>query len=226
MSGSNGGNAFGRQAVATLQAELEQRLAVLEAYPVERELEQEGNLSTLLKIALKNEVEASEIAACWMPHTSELAVKLGFARQVGDEARHYRLIAEYLTAQGESLEDFDPLVAGHSPLFGALYKLESTVERLSAGQFTREAIAVRRNAMFIDYLERHGHDEVAALYREHIQPDETHHHQLGVRGLERLIATPADLARARAAMELTLSIADEMKKAAGERVGVKTLPGC
>jgi hypothetical protein len=220
------GNGYGREAVKALAAELEARLAVLEAYSIAQELEEEGDLPTLLRIALKNEVEASEIAACWIPSTPELAIKLGFARQVGDEARHYRLIQELLAGRGVSLEGFHPLAGGYSPLFRALQKLENTVERLSAGQFTREAIAVRRNAMFIDYLERHGHRDVAALYREQIQPDELHHHRLGLHGLERLIADAPGLERARRAMELTLSIADEMKKAARQKVGVKTLPGC
>ena len=215
-----------RAAVKALKHELDERLAVLEDYPIETELEEEGDLPTLLKIALKNEVEASEIAAVWMPSTPETAVKLGFARQVGDEARHYRLIAEYLVGQGVSLEGFDPLAQGYSPMFQALRTLETTIERLAAGQFTREAIAVRRNAMFIAYLERHRHHDVAHLYREAIQPDESHHHQLGVSGLERLVQSDADLKRARRAMEQTLAIADEMKKAAAQRLGVKTVPGC
>ena len=216
----------GGLAIRQLAQELDARLAQLEAYPIEAELAAEGDLAALLKLALKNEVEASEIAACWMPTTAELDVKLGFARQVGDEARHYRLIADRLEAMGVPLHGFDPLAQGYTPLFEALRKLESTVERLAAGQFTREAIAVRRNAMFIAFLDRHGHGEVAAIYREQIQPDEQHHHELGLRGLGRLVDSPEKLARARAAMEITLSIAGEMKKAAQKRMGVKTVPGC
>jgi hypothetical protein len=215
-----------KTAVHALKRELDERLHVLEGYPIEVELEEEGDLTTLLKIALKNEVEASEIAAVWMPTTPETDVKLGFARQVGDEARHYRLIADYLTGSGVALDGFDPLAQGYSPLFQALQKLETTIERLAAGQFTREAIAVRRNEMFIAYLERHRHHDVAHIYQSAIQPDESHHHQLGVAGLERLLASEADLQRARRAMELTLSIADEMKKAARQRLGVKAVPGC
>ena len=59
-----------------------------------------------------------------------------------------------------------------------------------------------------------------------IQPDETHHHQLGICGLSKLITTPEAQEQARKAMNLTLSIADEMKKAAEKKVGLKTLPGC
>ena len=220
------GEMIGAEAVKTLKAELEGRLEPLETYSIEQEVDEEGDVPMLLKIALKNEVEASEIAAYWMPTTPELAVKLGFARQVGDEARHYRLIQEQLQAMGVSLEGFDPMAGGYSPLFKALQGLETTVERLAAGQFTREAIAVRRNEMFIEYLERRGQKAVAALYRDEIQPDESHHHRLGLTGLERLITGEGDLQKARAAMEMTLAISDEMKKAARSRTGKKTIPGC
>src|SRR5215510_4130782 len=42
-----------------------------------------------LKVALKNELEAAELAAFWIPSTPEVDVKLALARQAGDEARHY-----------------------------------------------------------------------------------------------------------------------------------------
>ena len=61
-----------------------------------------------LKIALKNELEASEIAALWMPTTLETEVKLALARQVGDEAKHYRLIEQHLEYMGVDLRDFNP----------------------------------------------------------------------------------------------------------------------
>ena len=48
----------------------------------------------LLRIALKNEPEAWELAAHWMPLTPELEVKLGLVRQVGGEAKHYDLLAK------------------------------------------------------------------------------------------------------------------------------------
>src|SRR3990172_9576356 len=104
--------------------------------------------------------------------------------------------------------------------------MSRTVERLAAGQFTREAIAIRRNDMFIRYLEKHGHMDMARIYRDQIQPDETHHHELGCQGLEQLLRNDADVSAARAAMERPLSIADEMKKAVQKKSGLKTLPGC
>src|SRR5258706_7049604 len=70
------------------------------------------NVPNLLKVALKNEVEATEIAARWLVTTDDVDVKLAFARQVGDEARHYRLIAERLRAIGFHADGIDPLAQG------------------------------------------------------------------------------------------------------------------
>src|ERR1041384_8174972 len=90
----------------------------------------ELNIERLLRIALKNELEASEVAALWMNTTSELDVKLAFARQVGDEANHYRLIAERLDEMGVDTSKIDPREGGYSPLFESLRALQSTVARV------------------------------------------------------------------------------------------------
>ena len=59
------------------------------------------NMVALLKAALRNEMEAIEIAALWIPDTAEPDIKLALARQTGDEAKHYRLIKERLANLGE-----------------------------------------------------------------------------------------------------------------------------
>ena len=69
-------------------------------------------LENLLKIALKNELEATEIAARWLVSTPDIEVKLALARQAGDEARHYRLIEAHLQELGADLSGFDPLAPG------------------------------------------------------------------------------------------------------------------
>jgi hypothetical protein len=66
-----------------------------------------GDPKQMLQIALGNEISVSELAAAWVPSTAELDVKLAFARQVGDEAGHFQLVADRLRAL-----DFD--VAGHA----------------------------------------------------------------------------------------------------------------
>src|ERR1051325_10514224 len=73
-----------------------------------------------LKIALKNELEASELAALWMPATPEIDVKLGLARQAGDEAKHYRLIEKHLNKLGVDTASFNPVAEGYGPMFQLL----------------------------------------------------------------------------------------------------------
>src|SRR3989442_2403230 len=66
------------------------------------------NVLNLLKVALKNEIEATEIAARWLVTTDEADVKLAAAPQVGVEHKHYRMIAESLPALGLAPPLFDP----------------------------------------------------------------------------------------------------------------------
>ena len=174
--------AFVRELDARNQ-ELLRRLAPEAA--LEPEVEGDLNVVNLLKVALKNEIEASESAARWMVTTGELDVKLALARQVGDEAKHYRLIADRLQELGFDAPSFNPLAKGYGPLFQYLDTLQTTVERVAAGQFTREAIAIVKNRQFIEFCDAVGDQETARLYREIIEPDERHHHELGRRLLLR-----------------------------------------
>ena len=190
--------------------------------------EVEGDLSVInmLKVALRNEVEATEIAARWLTTTDDVHVKMAFARQAGDEARHYRLIAERLRELGFEAGAFDPLAKGYGPLFQYLDALGTTVERVAAGQFTREAIAVVKNRQFIEFCERAGDTATATLYREVIEPDERFHHELGRSLLLRFATTPAAQQAARQAAARTLALAEELQAAALKTAGIHHAPGC
>jgi uncharacterized ferritin-like protein (DUF455 family) len=213
--------------VRSLDAENQQRLDRL-APDATLKPEVEGDLTVvnLLKVALKNEVEATEIAARWLVATDDVEVKLAFARQVGDEAKHYRLIAERLRGLGVDVAGFDPLAKGYGPLFTYLDSLATTVERVAAGQFTREAIAVVKNRQFIEFCEAAGDRETAALYRDVIEPDERYHHDLGRRLLLRLATDAAAQAVATRAARRTLELADELQQKALATAGIHHAPGC
>src|SRR5215510_3216794 len=132
-----------------------------------------------LKMALKNELEASEVAALWIQSTPEIEIKLALARQAGDEAKHYKLIEKHLQGMNVDLSGFNPAEGGYGPMFQLLAGLTSTVERIGAAQFTREALALKKNEQFIEFCEAAGDKETAELYRKEIQPDEQWHVQLG-----------------------------------------------
>jgi rubrerythrin len=214
--------------VAELDAKCDAALGALAqraSAPLEGDKE-ELSVADLLKLALKNELEATECAAAWLPSTPEIDVKLALARQAGDEAKHYRLIEKRLEALGVSLAGFDPMKSGKSPLLKYLLGLEGTVERVAAGQFTREALALVRNRAFIDFCKAAGDEETAKLYEEIIQPDEKHHHQLG-RSLLLSLATTADAqSRARAASDKVLAIAEEVSEILRLERGARSAPGC
>ncbi|MFQ5521054.1 MAG: ferritin-like domain-containing protein [Candidatus Methylomirabilia bacterium] len=190
------------------------------------EVEGDLNIVNLLKVALKNEIEASEIAAHWMGSTEEVDVKLAFARQVGDEAKHYRLIVEHLRELGFDAKTFNPLAKGYGPLFDYLKTLTGTVERAAAGQFTREAVAIVKNRQFIDFCERAGAQSTAALYRDVIEPDERYHHELGRSILLRYASTAQAQDAARRAVARTLELAEELQASALKTAGIHHAPGC
>jgi uncharacterized ferritin-like protein (DUF455 family) len=193
---------------------------------LEPEVDGALNVPNLLKVALKNEIEATEIAARWLVAESDVDVKLAFARQVGDEAKHYRLIAERLRDLGFDPGGVDPLAKGFGPLFNYLDSLTTTVERVAAGQFTREAIAVVKNRQFIEFCERAGDATTATLYRDIIEPDERYHHDLGRRLLLRLATTPEAQDAARRVARRTLELAEELQVKALATAGIHHAPGC
>ncbi len=209
--------------VAQLKAENEKYLAKLDAPPVAAS--PAASLAALLKMALKNEAEAAVIAAEWVATTPELEAKLVLARNAGDEARHYQLLAEKARILGVALENFDPLVPP-SPVLTYLRTLHSTVERIAAALVAREAMGGRRNRQFLKFLESAGQKDLAALYRDVINPDEERHHRAGCDLLERLAVTPAAQAAARRAAAGLLETGDKVRSAAIEKTGARVVPGC
>src|SRR5215831_5536676 len=184
------------------------------------------NVPNLLKVALKNEIEATEIAARWLTTTDDVDVKMAFARQAGDEAKHYRMIADRLRDLGVDVRGLNPLGKGYGPLFNYLDTLATTVERVAAGQFTREAIAVVKNRQFIEFCDRAGDRVTATLYRDVIEPDERFHHELGRSLLMRFGTTAEAQDVARRAAARTLALAEELQTAALRTAGIHHAPGC
>lgn len=212
--------------VARLDEEIGATLARLGRMSAAGEATEALTVDRLLRLALKNELEATELAAIWLATTSELDVKLALARQCGDEAKHYRLIVERLSEMGVDASSFDPRGSGYSPLFEFLRTLQSTPARVAAGQFTREGLALVRNQAFIEFCEARGDRATAELYRNIIQPDEQHHHELGRRLLARYAISAADQQVAHDAARRTLELAEEIQEMARMKAGISHAPGC
>jgi uncharacterized ferritin-like protein (DUF455 family) len=183
----------------------------------------QGDATPLLQVALANEINVSELAAAWMPSTRELDVKLAFARQAGDEAGHFQLVADRLTALGFDVVTF---TQADNPLFQYLRGLTTTVERIAAGLFTLESIAYGVNENFMALCERRGDAETVRIYREYIQPDEKAHQQLGQRLLAKYATTPELQQTARDTVARLLEISSAARASAAARLGTACFPGC
>jgi uncharacterized ferritin-like protein (DUF455 family) len=183
-----------------------------------------GDPTQMLQVALANEIGVSELAAAWMPSTQELDVKLAFARQAGDEAGHFQLVAERLAALGFDVEAFR--MPASSPLFDYLRSLTTTVERVAAGLFTLESIAYAVNENFMSFCQQRGDAETARIYREYIQPDERAHQLLGRSLLGKYANTSALHEVAQRTVAKVLEIATTSRAQAALRLGSACFPGC
>jgi uncharacterized ferritin-like protein (DUF455 family) len=166
----------------------------------------------------------SELAAGWVATTPELDAKLAFARQAGDEAGHFQLVAERLRAQGFEVDAFVP--PERNPLFRYIASLTTTVERVAASLFALESIAYGVNENFIAYCRARGDDETVRLYETIIQPEEREHQEIGRVLLAKYAATPEAQARATAVVDEVLAMAATTRAAAATRLGVACFPGC
>ncbi len=178
----------------------------------------------LLEVALANEINVAELAAAWTPSTPEIDVKLAFARQAGDEAGHFQLVAERLGALGFDVSAFKQ--PPENPLFQYLRGLSSTVERVAAGLFTLESIAYAVNESFIAFCEQRGDAETARIYRAYIQPDERAHQELGQKLLGKYADTPELQRAARQTVAKVLEIAAAGRAQTAQRLGTACFPGC
>ena len=183
-----------------------------------------GDAKKMLQVALANEISVSELAAAWMPSTPEVDVKIALARQAGDEAGHFQLVADRLVALGFDIAGFRP--PGANPLFDYLRGLSTTVERVAAGLFTLEAIAYAVNENFMAFCDLRGDAETVRIYRKYIQPNEQRHQQLGRQLLAKYAKEPALQESAKEVVRLVLEIATASRAQAADRMGTACLPGC
>jgi len=174
---------------------------------------EDTQIRDLLVAGLKDELEASEIAAVWMAAEMDLELKLGLARQVGDEARHYRLLADRLRQLGIEPDGLDPRSRGYSHTFRYLKGLQTAAERLAANA-AREGLARLRNALVAGFCAARGDEETARLYRDVIGPDEAWHLDFARRMVGRYALTAEDQERARLAMARTLQLVDDASEGA------------
>jgi hypothetical protein len=116
-------------------------------------------VTDLLAGALRDEIETAEIAALWLTDEPDLDLRLGLARQVGDEARHFEVMGERLRELGTD-PHADPRTRAHGPLYRYLKGLQTPAERLAAG-LAREATSRLRNGLLAEVARARGDAETA-----------------------------------------------------------------
>jgi len=184
----------------------------------------EADPQKLLQVALTNEVNVSELAALWMPSTPELDVKLAFARQAGDEANHFNLVADRLRALGFAVDSYAQ--PPPNPMFEYLRGLATTVERIAGGLVALEALAYAVNENFMAFCEARGDHETVRIYREYIQPDERGHHELGKQLLAKYAVTAEHEQLAQATVARVFELAAATRAKAAAQLGAACFPGC
>jgi hypothetical protein len=166
------------------------------AAPAPRRLEQ---IRFRMRQGVYNELRSVELIAAWIPHVAEREIRDLLPGQLDDEHRHYRLLRGRLLELGEAPDAYPPL-AEWEALFDWLVacRTRPTVEKLAMFQFAGETQSCEGFETLIA-LAADVDPETAALYRDHILPDEYRHAAIGRRALTLLADAPARQQAARAA---------------------------
>lgn len=149
-----------------------------------------------LKPRWYNELRGVEVIGRFIERVPDLSLKMLVGRQVGDEAKHARMCRKRIEELGSTVVDFVPGPAQQD--FGnVLDEFVYPEEFFSAQQFTVETQSIKRNDKALERFDV----ETAAMFEEHINPDEKFHAALGKMGLKVFARTTPAQDRARRAAE-------------------------
>jgi hypothetical protein len=186
------------------QASLERHLASLRAAITKESLE----VLDFVRLAMKDAIEAAEVAALWFVDCDDLTMKIRFAETCGAAAGHHRLLAARLAALGA--EPFDPRQGGYSRFFGFLRSLQTPEERASAGEVTLRTFQTGKLALFAELAAAHGDGETAELLGTRLSADEKTVMDAGWKDLIAHSPTEECQARARRAAFRIVELAAEV----------------
>src|SRR4051794_26703334 len=144
-----------------------------------------------------NEIRAAEVAGKALERIHDLRLKYMLARQVGDEAKHARLIGDRIAQLGGHVTAFDP-TPEQVAFWDAIESFIEPVALFAGLQLTVESQSNRRNAQALERFDA----ETAALFRDQINADERFHEAIGRLGVRTYATTAEAQAMARAAARL------------------------
>jgi rubrerythrin len=180
-------------------------------------------MTALLQAALKNEWETSLLTSHWVIDEEDADLRIDLARLAGDEAKHFQSIEKRLTELGseKNVKDLNQ----RTPLFHFMMKQNSTFDRVVCGPYTREALAVTRNVVFLEHCKSIDDFKTIEIYDE-IQNDEAFHHRIGRKYLEKLILNETDFNNAVIKINETLQVIDDIQEMIVMNRGLCRIPGC
>ncbi|HEY0711175.1 MAG TPA: ferritin-like domain-containing protein, partial [Polyangia bacterium] len=154
------------------------------------------------------------VAALWLTDNDSLDGKLVLAAQCGDEARHFGMLSERLTAIGVDPLTFDARYGGYSKLFAFFRSLQTTEERMAAGFLTLGAY----NGSRLDVLGAHarakGDESTASLFQGPLKDDALTLRDAGRKKLLETATAEESQARARRAAFRTIELLGELQEPA------------
>jgi rubrerythrin len=170
-----------------------------------------GEVLEWLKFQAWYELQAVRFIGAWLAHATEDDALQGLARQIGDEARHYRLFNRHLESLGATLSDWQPEPEWVTWVCEFYASGDDTLERVAAHNITGELGAFQA---FESMRPRVPLPTRRVI--EKVMPDEKFHIALG-RTIVRRYATTADAqARVRARVWRAFEL-EQVGRAAYER---------
>lgn len=135
-----------------------------------------------------------EVIGDFVRKVPDIRLKTLLGRQIGDEAKHARLVQQRIEALGGSVADYEPPPA-QIAFADLLSSFEYPEEFFAAEQLTIETQSVRRNELALTRFD----PETVRMFEEEINEDERFHVQIGRIGLRAFARDPLSQQRAREA---------------------------
>jgi hypothetical protein len=186
-----------------------ERQGIVEAatYYVRRSQEE---INRRMRAAVYNELRIAELCAAWVRDVPDTNLRMSLAKQSWQEFRHYKLVCDRLRRLGMDPAACEP-TAAQRELFSIADEFHDWLQRLAYTQYAAEGCTTYdQNEETIRVAEELGDHETASLYRDHIQPDERFHGQIGAVAIRDHATTPERKAAVIAAVDRFLTVRQRM----------------
>lgn len=132
-----------------------------------------------MRAAVYNELRIAELCAAWVRDVPDTNLRMSLAKQSWQEFRHHKMVCDRLRGLGVDPATCEP-TAAQRELFSIADEFHDWLQRLAFTQYAAEGCTTYdQNEETIRVAQEVGDADTARLYRDHIQPDERFHAQIG-----------------------------------------------